>query len=59
MGTEQGQHRLSVCPACAEGLKEVGGFLKFKKGGEKAKKELCISVTIILRETGSLFKLCQ
>lgn len=26
------------CPACAGGLKEVDGFLKFKKGGEKQKR---------------------
>lgn len=38
MGAEQGQHGLSVCPVCADGLKEIGGFLKFKKGGEKQKR---------------------
>lgn len=49
MGAEQGQH----CSVCAEGLKEVGGFLKFKKGGEKQKRN-CAYVTIF-SVTGSLF----
>lgn len=35
---------LECWPAYAEGLKEVGGFLKFKKGRGKEKKEVHISV---------------
>lgn len=35
---------LACCPACTEGLEEVGGFLKFKKGRGKEKKEVRISV---------------
>lgn len=43
---------LACCPAYAEGLREVGGFLKFKKGRGKEKKEAHISMmTFLVKHT--------
>lgn len=60
MGAEQCWRRLGVLSCYAEGLKEVGGFLKFNKGGgrrEKKKKGSVHFYDDVLSKTHSSFKL--